>query len=100
MNEAKLSAIFERQLPNGTFVYDDAQVREVLPALFLLTGEPLDKIQVPALRELMNEFCKKLNLDPQVSQEELTRKAAAYYREHPPNPTLLRELQETCDPDA
>jgi hypothetical protein len=97
MNREKLSAIFERQLPNGTYVYDDAQVREVLPALFLLSGDSLDSVTNPALKKLMVEFCQKLQLDPGVSQDELTRKAAAYFREHPPNPTLLRELQESSE---
>lgn len=97
MNAARLSEIFERQLPNGMFVYDDAQVREVLPALFLLTGDSLESITDPALKELMDEFRKKLDLAPDVSQEELTRKAAIYYRENPPDGALLRELQSTGD---
>lgn len=97
MNTAKLSEIFERQLPNGMFVYDDAQVREVLPALFLLTGETLDSIEDPALAELMQEFCQKLKLEPGVEHDELTRKAAAYYRENPPDGALLRELQRSGD---
>ncbi len=95
MNAAKLAEIFERQLPNGMFVYDDAQVREVLPALFLLTGDSLESITDSALKELMRDFCKKLDLDPETGQDELTRRAAVYYKENPPDATLLRELQQS-----
>ena len=96
MTQEKLAEIFERQLPNGMHVYDDQQVRTVLPALFLLSGGEVSSIESAELKDLMQDFCKLIEIDPKESRDAIAKRAAAHYRKHPPNTTLMRELQAAC----
>jgi hypothetical protein len=96
VDRQKLEAIFERQLPNGTFVHEDEKVRNLLPALFLISGSKLSDIKTDDMRALISEFARKMKLPEGYSEDEFTRALTAYYKENPPDPQLLRELQEAC----
>lgn len=93
MNVAKLEAALEQQLPNGTFVYDDEKVREILPALFLLSGQKFSDVTTQAMKDLLGEFRNKLKLETDTSEDEFALKLAVYYKDHPPDRGLLNELR-------
>ncbi len=92
---SNVQEIFERQQADGRYVYTDTQVRDVLPALFLLSGLDLSEAE-GAMKHLLVEFCEKAGTTLESGRDEVARKVAAYYRSHPPEPSLLRELQRAC----
>jgi hypothetical protein len=93
----KLKEVFERQEFNGAYVHDDAQVREIIPALFLLSGTDISDIKSDEMKLLMGQFCRKLGLPEDVSTNDFAKKAAAYYRENPPDAKLLNEIRQACE---
>lgn len=97
MNLDKLQGALEQQLPNGTYVYDDEKVREILPALFLLSGRKLSEVQTDDMKSLLAEFRRKLDVPDDASEDEFASKLAAHYRANPPDRGLLRELREACE---
>lgn len=97
MNREKLAAIFERQLPNGTFVYEDEKVRHLVPALFLISGSKFSDVKTQDMKDLLAEFAAKLDLPENHSEDDFAKALTAYYKENPPDPVLLRELQKACE---
>ena len=93
MNLDKLEAALEQQLPNGAYVYEDEKVREILPALFLLSGQKLSEAKTKAMRDLLDEFRRKLELEADASEDQFASKLAAYYTANPPDRGLLQELR-------
>ena len=90
---AGLLALFETQRKDGSYVYPDAVVRELVPLLFLASGEGLAN-QSPKLQALMAEFFSRLGVKPKATAKQLQEAIDRYYAERPVDPKLLKKLQK------
>jgi len=97
VNRETLAGIFERRLPNGTFVYEDEKVRHLVPALFLISGSKLSEVKTQEMKDLLAEFAQKLELPETHTEDDFAKALTAYYKKNPPDQVLLRELQQACE---
>ena len=93
----KVMALFEEQDENGEYIHDDKDVRHVLPALILGSGIGPSVYTHGPIKGLLAEFRAKMKLPDDVSDQDYLMAARRYYREYPPNKSLLSKLQEAIN---
>lgn len=86
-----LMGLFERQKPDGTFVYSDAEVRHYLPYLVLSAKVPLDRLH-DSVQLMVGQLVVDAKLDLKAGAEKVQVQLEAYYAAHPVNPELHKAV--------
>lgn len=93
-NVEKLLKIFERQREDGTYYFQDEDVRHFLPLLVLTMASEIEEAQWPEpVKALMGEFALRLELSDGASAEEMQAAIDKYYEASPVNEELLGDFQ-------
>jgi hypothetical protein len=93
-----LLRVFDRQNPDGTYVYSDHEIREILPLLALCLSNDMRVHPMPAaIAELMDELAAKLGIAESAPPAEVQSAVDAYYQRNPLQPELLASFQVFVD---
>lgn len=86
-----LMAIFEKQKPDGTYLYTDAEVRHYLPYLVLAAKVPLDQLH-ESVQLLVGQLVVDAKLDLKAGAEKVQQQIEAYYNSKPVNAELHKAV--------
>lgn len=93
----RLTEVFEAQDENCDFLYQDEDVRRLLPALLLSAGVDPNEYSSGPLADLFVEFRELAKVPPIASAQDWVDAACAYYDQEPPNPELLAAVQKVLN---
>ncbi len=89
----RLMALFERQTPDGTYHYSDADVRHYLPFLVIAAKVPTESLNAD-MQKLLGQFVVDAKLDLKQPAADVQAAIVAYYDEKPANRELQTEVQK------
>lgn len=93
----RLTEVFEAQDENCDFIFQDEDVRRLLPALLLSAGVDPNDYSTGPLADLFVEFRILADVPQIASAQDWVDAACKYYKSEPPNPELLAAVQEVLN---